>query len=64
MRVKIGDHIAHHPSGNYLGVVTEVRKYTVSFIGTRMRDGLPVTFACFDEIRRCKPPVTRGGEGS
>lgn len=59
MKIKVGDHIAHHPTGDYLGVVTEVRKATVSFVGTRTRDGLPVTWACHSEVRRCDPPASK-----
>jgi hypothetical protein len=56
-RIKIGDHIEHSPSGDYLGVVTSVGKATVCFDGPRRRDGLPVSLATLYEVRRCAAPA-------
>ncbi len=50
-RIKIGDHVEHDPTGDYLGIVTEVTTALVYFKGPRMRDGLPVTFGGHDEVR-------------
>ncbi len=47
----IGEHIAHDPTGDYLGVVTNITEPIVRFKGPRMRDGLPVVFATIDEIQ-------------
>lgn len=54
--VKVGDHIEHDPSGDYLGVVTTLMKSGVRVDGPRMRDGEPVTFATYDEIRPATAP--------
>lgn len=57
MKYKVGDHIEHKPSGDYLGVITEVRPSgLVRFEGDRKRDGVPVTLATVYEIKRCSPP--------
>ncbi len=48
---RIGDHVEHDPTGDYLGVVTEVTTALVYFRGPRTRDGLPVTFGGHGEVR-------------
>ncbi|MEM9468308.1 MAG: hypothetical protein AAGA90_23270 [Actinomycetota bacterium] len=54
--INVGDHV-EHDSGAYLGVVTKTTEHLVYFDGPRMRDGHPVTFAGWSEVRRCDPPA-------
>lgn len=49
--LRVGDHIEHHPSGDYLGVITRIDENFVRFDGPRTRDGYPVTFASIGEVR-------------
>ena len=53
---QVGDHVYHHPSGEYLGVVTESTPALVHFDGPRVRDGQPVTIAGHDEVRIGEAP--------
>ena len=48
---KVGMKIEHHPTGAYLGVITELTPNLVRFNGPRRRDGYPVTFATYSEVR-------------
>ena len=54
--LRIGDHIAHVPSGDYLGTVTMLGKALVHFDGPRTRDGQPITVAGYDEVQKVAAP--------
>jgi hypothetical protein len=47
IRVELGDPIYHRGSGNYLGLVTEVRSHTVRFDGPYHDDGLATRFEIY-----------------
>ena len=55
--VRIGMHIEHATSGEYLGVVTEKGHATVRFDGSRVRDGHPVGVAAYAEIRLARKVI-------
>lgn len=52
-----GEHIYHHPSGEYLGVVSEVTNALVKFVGPRTING-GAGIAGFDEVRLGPDPVS------
>lgn len=50
VKPKIGDHVYHDVTGDYLGRVTKVTDNAVQLGMPRTRDGYPVTFATRAEI--------------
>ena len=50
--VRIGDMIEHDRTGDYLGRVTARGPALVYFDGPRRRDGRPVNFAGYGEVRK------------
>lgn len=58
-KIKTGDHVYHHPSAEYLGVVGQVHKAVLTFYGPRSKEGEPYHIAGFDEVR--VGPAPTGG---
>lgn len=54
--IEPGDFAYHHPTGDYLGIVTAVDDMRVYFDGPRTRDGASVPFAGHHQVTKGGPP--------